>query len=41
LRRTDADRTRQHDDLVRRFDILHRLINSPAVEIDPGEYRHG
>jgi transcriptional regulator with XRE-family HTH domain len=41
LQRTDADRTRQHADLVRQFDVLHRLINSAEINIDLGGYRHG
>lgn len=41
LGRIDVGQAQQHEDLIRRFDALHRLINSLEVNIDPGEYRHG
>jgi transcriptional regulator with XRE-family HTH domain len=36
LRQADADRTRQYDDLARRFDALH-----PGVNVHLDEHRHG
>lgn len=40
MEKINADRVRQHADLLQRVDALHRLIRSPEVNIDLSRY-HG